>query len=72
VVLPPPDDTILVAVSIKGSDFLAWVQQVLSTPPFFMQTGQVAIGRDLKREFDCQVNRLQVETPSLPTLARLS
>jgi hypothetical protein len=61
VVLPLPDDTIIAAVSVKGSAFLAWVQQVLSVPPFFMQSAQVAIGRDPKREFDCQVNRLQVD-----------
>ena len=60
-VLPLPDDTIIAAVSVKGSAFLAWVQHVLSVPPFFMQSAQVAIGRDPKQEFDCQVNRLQVE-----------
>ena len=60
-VLPLPDDTIVAAVSVKGSAFLAWVQQVLSVPPFFMQSAQVAIGRDLKKEFECQVNRLQVK-----------
>jgi hypothetical protein len=60
-VLPLPDDTIVAAVSVKGSAFLAWVQQVLSVPPFFLQSAQVAIGRDLKKEFECQVNRLQVK-----------
>ena len=61
VVLPLPDDTILAAVSVKGSSLLAWVQQVLSVPPFFVQSAQVAIGRDPQREIDCQINRLQVE-----------
>ncbi len=61
-VLPLPDDTIVAAVSVKGSAFLAWVQQVLSVPPFFLQSAKVAIGRDLKKEFECQVNRLQVKT----------
>jgi hypothetical protein len=59
-VLPPSDDTVLAAVSIKGSAFLAWVQHVLGMPPFFVQSAHVAIGRDLTREFECQVNRIQV------------
>ena len=59
-VVVPPDDTVLVAVSLRGSAFLAWVERVLNAPPFFMQSGQVAIGRDIKRELDCQVNRIQV------------
>ena len=61
VALPLPDDTVLAAASVKGSSLLAWVQQVLSVPPFFLQSAQVAIGRDPEREIDCQINRLQVE-----------
>ena len=70
-VLPLPDDTILIAVSVKGIVFLEWVQQVLSAAPFFMQSAQVVVGRDLNREFDCQINHLQVWKwpPALPTLA---
>ena len=71
VVLPPSDDTILAAVSIKGSAFLAWVQHVLGMPPFFVQSAHAAIGRDLKREFECQVNRIQVSVKrplAVPTL----
>jgi hypothetical protein len=69
-VLPTPDDTVLVAVSIKGSTFLAWVQQVLSIAPFFVQTSRVAIWRDLKRDFACQVNRLQVLSRAPPIFTR--
>jgi hypothetical protein len=40
-----PDDTVLAAVSIKGTALLAWIQHVLSAAPFFAQTSQVSIAR---------------------------
>ena len=40
--LPPPDDTVLVVASMKGSTLLAWVEHVLGIPPFFVQGARVS------------------------------
>ena len=53
------EDSVLVAVLVKGEVLLEWLQSALILP-YFYQTAQITIGRNSELGPECRVNLLKV------------
>jgi hypothetical protein len=55
------EDSVLVAVLVKGEVLLEWLQSALDILPYFYQTAQITIGRNSDELVpECRVNLLKV------------